>query len=99
MEQLLCFMGGWHPPHNELDRRYGGWSTWKEFMADWIAVREECLASEPFQRSGPNFAEQVYQCFGAKGPPVDASYDDVKAAFAAAEDKALSEMLADVKVR
>jgi hypothetical protein len=96
--QLLCFMGGWQPPTNDFDRRYGGWDTWKEFMADWVAVREECLASEPFQRSGPNFAEQVYKTFGAKGPPANATSDDVRAAFVAAEDEAAAELLADVEL-
>lgn len=96
MEQLLCFMAGWHPPRNEFEKRYGDWDTWAEFMADWVAVREECLASEPFRRGDSNFAEQVYKTFGAKGPPSGATYDDVKAAIAAAEDEAATELLSDV---
>jgi hypothetical protein len=46
----------------------------------------------------PAFAEQVYRLYGAKGPPANATYNEIKAAIAAAEDQAATEILADVKV-
>lgn len=97
LEQLLSFMAGWHPPKNEFDLRYGGWLTWAQFMADWLAIRDEFLAREDLNRE-PAFAEQVYKIYGAKGPPSGSTYDDIKRAIAAAEDKAVEEMLADVEV-
>mgnify|MGYP007071627440 FL=1 len=95
---LLQFMAGWHPPRNEFQLNRSRWRTWAEYIGEWIEIREECLATEEFQRGGPNFAEQVYKTYGAKGPPMNATYDEIEAAIAENEDATVAVMLADVKV-
>src|SRR5215217_6198102 len=77
---LLNFIGGWHPPQGEFELRRSHWLTWKEFLSDWVAVREECLTTEDFQHNGSYFAEQVLRAYGPKGPPADATYEDICAA-------------------
>jgi hypothetical protein len=72
--------------------------TWEQFLATRVAVRDEYMAHEVWGiNDGPdgNFAEKVYKTFGAKGPPANATYEEIRAAIAAAEDEAVEEILAD----
>jgi hypothetical protein len=100
-ECLLQFAAGWHPPVNEFEVSRSHWLTWREFMADWLAVRDEYMAHESW---GINlgdqgeFAERVYQTYGAKGPPARATYDEVKAGIAAAENETVVKMLEGIDV-
>lgn len=46
------------------------WTTWQEYVAVYLQVREELLASEWMRdKAEPPFAEIVYQCWGEAGPP------------------------------
>src|SRR4051812_43886910 len=82
---LLSFAAGWRPPTNEFEKSRSPWLTWAEFMADWLAVRDEYLAHETWGNMGNDggqgiFAENVYKTYGAKGPPADTTYEDIRAA-------------------
>ena len=97
-EQLLQLAAGWMPgASNERERRFTHWVTWKDFLTTWVAVRDEFLSREQWG-DPPVFAEQVYQTFGASGPPANITHDELHAAIAAAEDEAAAELLADIKI-
>ena len=97
-EQLLQLAAGWSPENTSArERKFVKWETWKDFLSTWVAVRDEFLSREQWG-APPVFAEQVYQTFGASGPPANATYDDIRVAIAAAEDAAAAELLADVRV-
>src|SRR5215203_1796692 len=97
--QLLQLGGeGWSPRiSNEPKQNFVKWVTWKDFMATWVAVRDEFLSHEQWGRP-PVFAEQIYNAYGIKGPPDDATYEEIRTAIAAAEDRDIEELLADVKL-
>ena len=97
-EQLLQLAAGWSPGKaNANEQRYTKWETWGDFMATWVAVRDEYLARKQWGAT-PVFAEQVYKIYGAKGPPANATYEDMLVAFAAAEDDNVAELLASVNL-
>jgi hypothetical protein len=96
-ECLLEFAAGWSPPKNEYQAGRSHWRTWAAFMSDWLAVRDEYMQHVQWGK-GDVFAENVLKVYGTKGPPANATSDDVRAAFAAAEDEAVAEMLEDVSL-
>lgn len=96
ISDMLDLMVGWRPPRNELERR-SRWRTWKEYMGDWAAIRDDVPQEPPWWADGePPFAEQVYRLYGAGGPPEDATYEDVKAALSEAEERSAEELLASL---
>lgn len=90
--ELLAFMAGWRPPCNEFETSRSRWLTWAGFMADWLTVRDEFL-EHPQWGSGDVFAEDIYRVFGAKGPPTEYGYDEVREAM---EAESLRQLLSDV---
>ena len=96
-EALLELGAGWSPPKNEFQAGRSRWQTWPQFMADWLAVRDEYLEHRQWG-NGEVFAESVFRVFGAKGPPAHYGYIEVRDALAAAEDEAAAELLADIKI-
>ncbi|RIK36222.1 MAG: hypothetical protein DCC55_27990 [Chloroflexi bacterium] len=94
---ILDLMAGWRPPRSEFERSRSRWQTWKEYLGDWTAVRDQVPHDDMWWADGePPFAEQVYRLYGAGGPPEDATYEDVKAALSEAEERSAEELLASL---
>jgi hypothetical protein len=60
----LDFLVGWHPPTCETERlQTPRWRTFRDFLNDYTAVREEMLTWRPAQPG--DFAEALFQCVAA----------------------------------
>jgi hypothetical protein len=70
--QILSLAVGWRPPRPEEHRSGDDWADWAAFMADYVLVRDEFLASpwadNPAHPGELPFAERIYQRFGPDGP-------------------------------
>lgn len=71
ISELLDFMVEWHPGKHGASSR---WSTYSDYLFDWVAVRETALATNFGRGAGvvdeePPFAERVLHRFGPSGPP------------------------------
>jgi hypothetical protein len=56
----LSFITGWHPPTCEFERQQSPrWSTYREYLDDYAAVRDEMLAWRAAQPD--DYAEELFR--------------------------------------
>jgi hypothetical protein len=56
----ITFLTGWHPPTSEFERLQSPrWRSYRDFLNDYRAVREEMLTWRPAQPD--DFAEELYR--------------------------------------
>ena len=72
--EVLAFACGWRPPSTERDRSQTSWQTWRDFLTDYAAIRDEVLA-DPTSVAYDHtigeldcFAERLFQRYGVDGP-------------------------------
>ena len=59
----LDFTVGWAPPGNAFERTRSRWTTYRQYLDDYTAVRDEMLARHP--RRPEDFAETLYERVGS----------------------------------
>jgi hypothetical protein len=79
--ELMAFEGGWTPlsaqnvpwRDNPEQQARQLWQSWREFLSDWEAVRDDWARQDPPPGGTPfeeTFAERLYQQYGVDGPSV-----------------------------
>jgi len=79
--QRLCFLSAWSPPQ-AWDAPHGEnpWTTWTEYLEDFVQVRDELIAHRHPGVTGPLFGDRVIAYRETHGQAAldVATYEDIR---------------------